>query len=156
MIVAIANNGVIGMDNNLPWRIKEDLAFFKRMTKNKTVIMGRKTFESIGKPLVGRKNVVLTSAAKIKDVEVVDSFTKALAIAKMDDAFIIGGARIYELFLPYTDILYITEVNLNVAGDTLFPEFKHLFDCVEIWPKNDKDSDIDYKFTKWILDTPHA
>ncbi|OON94394.1 MAG: diacylglycerol kinase [Candidatus Epulonipiscioides saccharophilum] len=150
MIAAVANNGVIGMDNNLPWRIKEDLAFFKRMTKNKTVIMGRKTFESIGKPLAGRKNVVLTSTANIKDTEVVNNFTQTLEIAKLDNAFIIGGAKIYELFLPYTDVLYITEVNLNVAGDTLFPEFKHLFDCIEIWPKNDKDSNIDYRFTKWI------
>lgn len=130
IIAAVAANGVIGAANGIPWRLPSDFAFFKRMTLGKPLIMGRKTFESIGKALPGRINVVISRQAgyQPEGVIVIDDFAAALeqarAIAAADGASEImvgGGAEIYRQAMPLADRLYITHVELEPAGDTLFP-----------------------------------
>lgn len=130
MIAAVAKNGVIGSAGNIPWRLPTDFAFFKRMTLGKPVIMGRKTFESIGKPLPGRTNVVVTRQKGYQPdgVIVIDGLTAALdhaqAIAAADAAeevMIGGGAEIYREAMAIADRLYITHVAAAPDGDALFP-----------------------------------
>lgn len=132
LIVAMAENRVIGRDGGLPWRIPADLKYFKATTMGKPIVMGRKTFDSIGKPLPGRANIVVTrSDATFPDgVDVVGDVDAALAIAQkraaevnVDEIMIIGGAALYEATLPRADRLYITEVHATVEGDTYFPAF---------------------------------
>jgi dihydrofolate reductase len=130
MIAAVAKNGVIGSAGNIPWRLPTDFAFFKRMTLGKPLIMGRKTFESIGKPLPGRTNVVVTRQKGYQPdgVIVIDSLAAALdhaqAIAAADAAeevMIGGGAEIYREAMAIADRLYITHVAAAPHGDALFP-----------------------------------
>jgi len=131
LIVAVAENGVIGKNNALPWRLPEDLRHFKRVTLGKPVIMGRKTFESIGKPLPGRTNIVITrnAAYQAAGVSVVLSLAAALALAQAvaaqdgaEEVMVIGGAEIYRAALPQADQLYLTEVHASVAGDAVLPD----------------------------------
>lgn len=123
IIVAIADNGVIGDRNSLLWHIREDMLHFKHLTMGHPVVMGRKTFESIGRPLPGRDNVVISrQAIAIDGCRVVHSFDEAVALFPTDEEiFIIGGAQIYEQAMPFADRLYITEVHHTYEGDTLFP-----------------------------------
>ena len=130
MIVAAAENGVIGRDNALPWKLPEDMRYFKRMTMGKPIIMGRKTFESIGQPLPGRTNIVITrnTAFGAEGVNVVSSVEEALQLAQhtasadgVGEAVVIGGSEIYRLALPLADRLYMTEVHANVEGDAVLP-----------------------------------
>ncbi|MBV1787909.1 dihydrofolate reductase [Marinobacterium sp. D7] len=130
VIVAQAENRVIGNQNRLPWHLPEDLQYFKRVTMGKPIIMGRKTFESIGRPLPGRCNIVITrdSAWSAKGVVVVPSpevaIERAAAQAEIDgvdEALVIGGAEIYRQMLPLCDRLYLTQVHAEVAGDAYFP-----------------------------------
>ena len=132
MIVAVAENGVIGRNNSLPWYLPNDLKYFKQTTMGKPVIMGRKTYESIGKPLPGRTNIVITRQADYQPegVKVVNSVEAARELAEsvclidgQDEAMIMGGAEIYALALPHTDRLYLTEVHADVEGDAFFPEY---------------------------------
>jgi dihydrofolate reductase len=126
LIVAMAQNGVIGRDNALPWRLPEDLRRFKAFTLGKTLLMGRKTFESIGRPLPGRVNLVLTrdSGWQADGVVVVHSVEEALAqTARGSELVAIGGAEIYRLVLPFARRIYLTHVHADVPGDTYFPEF---------------------------------
>ena len=120
IIVAYANNRVIGKDGKIPWRLPHDSQHFKRITSGHIVVMGRKTFESIGRPLPHRRNIVLTSSTTFAapGVEVMHSKDDVLAL---DDVFIIGGASIYRQFLDVADRLYITEIALEIDGDTFFP-----------------------------------
>lgn len=131
-IAAMSKNRVIGRDNQLPWHIPEDFKHFKRTTMGKPVIMGRKTYESLGKPLPGRVNIVISrNPDDIQgDVFAVDTLDKAIerakAIAaadKVDEIFIIGGGQIYEAALPQTDRLYLTIIDEIVEGDAYFPTF---------------------------------
>ena len=125
IIVAIAQNGVIGDKNSLLWHIKEDMRFFRTTTSGHAVIMGRKTFESLGsKPLPKRTNIVITrSDSEFDGALTAHSLEEAVAMAKGDDeAFIIGGAQIYAQALDVADRMYITLVERNYAGDTSFPE----------------------------------
>lgn len=128
LIVAMAENGVIGRKNELPWHYPEDLKYFKKVTINKTVVMGRLTYESIikrlGKPLPNRKNIVITrSPEKYPEIEAYSSIEQFLR--RYDNSkkeiFVIGGARIYEALLPYCDRLYITKIHGSYDGDTYFP-----------------------------------
>ncbi len=132
MIVAVAENGVIGRNNALPWYLPNDLKYFKQTTMGKPVIMGRKTYESIGKPLPGRTNIVITRQADYQPegVKVVNSVEAARELAEsvclidgQEEAMIMGGAEIYALALPHTDRLYLTEVHADVEGDAFFPEY---------------------------------
>lgn len=132
LVWAMAQNRVIGRNNALPWHLPEDLKYFKRITMGKPIIMGRKTFESIGKPLPGRTNIVVTRNPDWHHdgVKVVSSLEAARelceSIAEIDgteEAMVIGGAEIYRQALPLADRLYLTEVHAEVNGDTVFPDF---------------------------------
>jgi len=126
IIVAMANNRTIGINNTLPWRIPEDLKHFKALTMGHHMIMGRKTFESIGKPLPGRTTVVVSRdrSLKIDGCVVAHSLQEAVAACANDpQIFMVGGADIYAQALGLADKLYITEIQQDVAGDAWFPEF---------------------------------
>ncbi len=126
LIAAIGNNRVIGKDGKLPWHIPEDLKHFKRLTTSHSVLMGRKTFESIGKPLANRRNVVVTSRP-IPGVETYPSIDAALqALANEERVFVIGGAQVYAQVLERVDELYLTLVEGDHEGDTFFPPYEHL------------------------------
>jgi len=129
-MVAVASNGVIGRDNSLPWHLPEDLRYFKRTTLGKPIIMGRKTYESIGRPLPGRPNIVVSRSVDltVPGVTVVDSLALALASGQAlaaasgaEELVVIGGAQIYAAALPLASRLYVTEVHAMVEGDTWFP-----------------------------------
>jgi dihydrofolate reductase len=130
MIVAMAENLVIGRENKLPWYLPNDLKYFKQVTMGKPILMGRKTYESIGRPLPGRTNIVMTrsqdwSADGVKVVHSVDeALALATAIAEIDgqeELMVIGGDQIYRAALPKSDRLYLTEVHETVDGDAYFP-----------------------------------
>ncbi len=132
LIVAMAENRVIGNAGGIPWRLAGDLKHFKSITMGKPLIMGRKTFESIGRPLPGRTNIVITrnSSYQKEGIHVVEGLERALDAAKVaamtekaDEIMVIGGSRIYEMFLPTADRLYMTEVHKEVYGDVYFPNF---------------------------------
>lgn len=131
LIAAYAQNRVVGIDNKLPWHLPEDLKYFKRCTSGKAIIMGRKTYESIGRPLPNRTNIVITRnpAFKADGVKIVTSLNDAIELAAavnevngVDEIMVIGGAAIYELTLPMADRLYLTHVHAQVEGDAYFPE----------------------------------
>ncbi len=132
LIVAVAQNRVIGRDNKLPWYLPNDLKYFKQTTLGKPVIMGRKTYESIGKPLPGRTNIVITRQTDYQPegVKVVSSVEDAIKVAEsvclidgQEEAMVMGGAEIYGLTLPHCERLYLTEVHAEVEGDAWFPEY---------------------------------
>lgn len=126
IIVAMAANRTIGIDNTLPWRIPEDLRHFKALTMGHHMVMGRKTFDSIGKPLPGRTTVVVTRnrELQIDGCIVAHTLEQALAACMSDEeVFIVGGAELYAQAMPLVDTLYITEIRQSVAGDARFPEF---------------------------------
>ncbi len=127
MIAGMAHHRVIGKGNDLPWHLPADLAWFKKTTMGKPIIMGRKTHESIGIPLPGRQNIIISTNTelRIKGCDVVHSPEEALELVKgAEEAMVIGGALIYELFLPLADRLYLTQVDAEVEGDAFFPDYK--------------------------------
>ena len=124
LIVAVADNGVIGQQNGLPWRLPEDLKRFKALTMGKPIVMGRKTFDSIGKPLPGRTNIVITrqSDMTIPGCVVVDSLPAAIVAAgEANEVMVIGGAEIYRQALPQARRVYLTQVHAQIQGDAYFP-----------------------------------
>jgi len=124
-IVAFSNNRVIGHKNELPWRLPKDLKHFKKLTTGKTILMGRNTYESIGKPLPNRRNLVLSRQTdlKIEGCEVVTSLEQAYAACKDDpELMIIGGEKVYTQTLEQTDRIYATLVDCDITGDAFFPE----------------------------------
>lgn len=124
LIVAVAENGVIGRENALPWRLPEDLRRFKAITMGKPILMGRRTYDSIGRPLPGRTNLVLTRdpAWRAEGVIPVGSIDEALRrAAGADELVVIGGAEVYRLTLPLASRVYLTQVHANVPGDATFP-----------------------------------
>ena len=126
VIVAMAQNGVIGRDNSLPWRLPKDLMRFRACTLGKPILMGRKTFESIGRPLPERTNLVLTRdrSWSAHGVVVVHSVEEALLQAGSSEELVaVGGAQIYRLVLPFARRIYLTHVHADVPGDITFPEF---------------------------------
>lgn len=126
IIAAIGKNRVIGRAGKLPWHISDDLKRFKRLTMGNTVLMGRKTFESLGKPLPGRRNVVVTSRT-MPGIETYASLDAALAaLADQGRVFVIGGAQIYAQVLEQADELYLTFVDGEYEGDVFFPPYEHL------------------------------
>lgn len=131
LIVAMAKNRVIGVEGNLPWYLPEDLKFFKRMTQAKPLVMGRKTFTSIGKPLPNRLNIIVTRNDEFahEGVRVRHDLPAALALADQhatieaaEEIMVMGGGEIYRQALPFAQRLYVTEVDVEVDGDTTFPE----------------------------------
>ena len=126
LILAISENQVIGRDGDLPWHLPADLKRFKKLTVGHTLLMGRKTFESIGRPLPKRRSLVLSrdSSYQAPGIEVAPSLRQALELAAGDDeVFVIGGARVFEESLPMADRLYLTRVHAEVGGDVTMPEF---------------------------------
>ena len=126
LIVAVADNGVIGREGGLPWRLSEDLRRFKQRTLGRPVVMGRKTWESLGKPLPGRTNIVITRRIDYRidapGVIVARDLDAAIAAAgDVDEVMIIGGAEIYALALPRADLVELTQIHAIVEGDTVFP-----------------------------------
>lgn len=121
-IFAMARNGVLGCDNKLPWHLPADMAYFKKKTLGHPVIMGRKTFESIGKPLPGRRNIILTRNILFapKGCEVCPSVNEALGMIHEEEAFVIGGSEIYDAFMPVYSRLYVTHIDVEVEGDCYF------------------------------------
>lgn len=125
LIAAVANNGVIGAENAMPWHLPEDFAFFKRTTMGHAMVMGRKTFESIGRVLPGRRTIVITGQPDWShpDVETAHSLMEALSLAgPADEVFVVGGGRVYEEAMPMAHRLLITEVDQSPTGDVRFPE----------------------------------
>lgn len=128
MIAAMGCNRVIGKDNKMPWNLPADLQFFKKVTLGNPIIMGRKTYDSIGRPLPGRLNIILTrnQSLKIDGCTVVNSLDEALNVASdtdSDEVFITGGAHLYNKFLQDTDRLYLTLIDEIFEGDTFFPDY---------------------------------
>ena len=133
MIAAHANNRVIGKDNDMPWYLPADLAYFKKTTLGKSIIMGTRTYESIGRPLPGRKNIVISRDGDYKatGVEVVNSVKAALAlVSDCEEVMVIGGGAIYQHCLVAAQRLYITHIEADIAGDTYFPEYD-----LKVWKK---------------------
>ena len=144
LIVAIAENNCIGINNKLPWYLPEDLKYFRRLTTGNIVIMGRKTYESIGKPLPHRRNIVITRTENFPDVECFSDPEDAIVMLEdeldeHDKAFVIGGATLYNYFLEQTQRLYVTEIKKTYEWDTFFPPFEEHFDEVERIPHDDHD-----------------
>jgi dihydrofolate reductase len=125
LIAAVASNGVIGRDNDLPWRIREDLQHFKQLTLGHVLVMGRKTYDSIGRALPGRRTVVVTRQFdwSADGVEVAHTLDDALKLADGKDLYVAGGGEIYRAALPYADRLELTEVDQSPTGDVTFPAF---------------------------------
>ncbi len=127
IIVAVAKNNVIGKNNQLIWHIPEDLKRFKKITTGKTIIMGRKTFESLGRVLPNRKHIVLCNDAKMQidneNVEILKDISEIKPyIQSKEEHFVIGGATIYQLLMPYANKMYITHINQEFEGDVYFPK----------------------------------
>lgn len=154
LIVAMTENRVIGRDGDMPWRLSDDLRRFKRITMGHHIVMGRKTYESIGRPLPGRTSVVISRSANYDhaDIRVARSLEEAFSIAKSDnEVFITGGAQIFALALPRVERIYLTRIHCNLEGDTFFPEV----DWTE-WQLTederhpaDERNDHDYSFQLW-------
>jgi len=126
IIAAMGNQRVIGANNTLPWHLPADMQWFRKCTMGKPIIMGRTTFESIGKPLPGRKNVVVTrnTAYRVEGALVVHSLEQAIEVLQDEaEAMIIGGSNIYSQALNFADRLYLTEIHEDFVGDSWFPEF---------------------------------
>lgn len=162
MIVARGRNGVIGRDNELPWRLSDDMANFRKVTRAKPLIMGRKTWESFPRrPLPGRPNLVLTRDATFQapEAHVYSNLSTALAAARgmaktagVDEIMILGGQALYTEALPLIDRLYLTEVDAAPEGDAVFPDFdESLFDASDLgsWQAGDGN---DHAFTIKVLD----
>ncbi len=148
MIAAMSRNRVIGRDNALPWHISADLKHFKRTTLGKPVVMGRKTFESIGRPLPGRTNIVVTrqEGYRPEGVRVATSTASALALADdvaaadgAAEVMVIGGEQLYRSLLPHAERLYLTEVDAEVEGDAFFPELDACWEVASEEPGEEDD-----------------
>ena len=156
IVVAKAKNNVIGKDNHLLWHLPEDLKRFKELTTGHTIIMGRKTFESIGKILPNRKHIIFSQNPDFKinneQVEIVHSMLQIQEyIESEEECFVIGGAMIYNLLMPYVQKMYVTQINKEFEGDTFFSRIDE-----EKWQEIDKSSgkdeenDLEYEFLTYI------
>lgn len=155
IIVACSENNVIGKDNGLIWRLSNDLKRFKALTTGHAIVMGRKTFESIGRPLPNRRNIILSKNLEAMDgCEIMRSSGEVLELAKSTDEelFIIGGGQVYEQFLPFADKLYLTLVHTEAEGDTFFPALNR-----DEWTevaresfKADEKNEFDYEFVDYL------
>lgn len=149
LIVAMGRNRVIGKDNKMPWHMPADLSYFKKITTGHPVVMGRKTFESIGRPLPNRKNIILTTDRSYKQAGcvIVHSVEEVLTFGKEQTLFIIGGAQIYQQFLTYADRVYITLIDGEFEGDTYFPELGDDFVLISTEShEQDEKNRYDYEF----------
>ncbi len=150
LIVAIAKNHVIGKNNQLIWHLPADLKYFKTMTLGHTVVMGRKTYDSMGKPLPGRQNVVITRQQNFQAEGVIiePSLESALSNLKEDEVFIIGGGEIFKQAIALVDKMYVTEINETFDGDVYFPAINHdEWELTDARPfAKDEKNKYDYSF----------
>jgi dihydrofolate reductase len=150
LIVAMSENRVIGVENRMPWHLPADLKRFRQITMGKPLVMGRRTHESIGRPLPGRKNIVLTSdlAYVAPGCVVVHTLAEAFREADADEIMVIGGSSLYEELLPKADRIYLTLIHREFAGDTFFPEleWKEWSEIARIDVNDDPDSGLSYSF----------
>lgn len=175
LVVARAQNGVIGCDNGLPWRLPKDLAYFKKVTLGHPIIMGRKTYDSIGKPLPGRHNIVVTRQVNwsAQGASVAHSLAEAVTLAERHcsaesaltssdesaeplQVMIIGGANLYDQALAFCERLYLTEVHADVAGDVVFPaiDFTLWRELTRESHKADENNPYDYSFVVYQRKLP--
>ena len=142
IIVATDQQGGIGINNTLPWKLPEDLAHFKRLTTGHPIIMGRKTFDSIGRPLPNRRNIVITRNAgwRHEGVEAVGSVADAIALLDGAEGYVIGGAEIYQQSLPLTSRLIITEIGQRYDCDAFFPAVDHA-----VWQETAREAHVSKK-----------
>lgn len=159
LLVALTKSrGVIGRDNTLPWSLPNDLKRFKRLTMGHPMIMGRKTYESIGKPLPGRRNLVISRNAAFKvptGAEVFTSLEAACRSCKPDDeVFVIGGAQIISEALPQADRLYLTWIDHDFPGDVFFPNFKTFLNDFKVVTEQDEVEPFPYSFVDYVRTTP--
>ena len=131
-IAAMSHNRAIGLEGRIPWHLSEDLKFFKRTTLGHVVLMGRKTYDSIGKPLPGRENWILSRSAEIPGVQVLRSMDEIPSPPEGKNIYLIGGAELYAALLPRCTEILLTRVNLDTPGDAFFPAFEQDFDEGEI------------------------
>jgi dihydrofolate reductase len=152
IIVAVSKNGAIGGNNSLIWSLPNDMKRFKQITTGNSVIMGRKTYESIGRPLPNRRNIIITRDLKYyaNNCEIVNSIEEALRLTN-NDCFFIGGGEIYKQVLPLTDIIYLTKIDENFDGDTYFPDLNknEWFEVSNESFKADKENKYRYSFIKY-------
>ncbi|MDR4888608.1 dihydrofolate reductase [Fredinandcohnia sp. QZ13] len=151
LLLAMDKNQLIGKDNDLPWRLPADLAYFKRVTMGHPIIMGRKTYDSIGRPLPGRENIIVTrdTSYKAEGCKVIHSIDEIVKMSEEteQELFVIGGAEIFKEILPYSDRLYITEIDEEFEGDTYFPAFDKAEWQVISKEKGIKDEKNPYEYT---------
>ena len=155
IVVAMDDNRLIGSKNQLPWHLPADLAYFKKLTTGKSILMGRKTYDSIGRPLPNRRNIVITrnSNISIPGCEVVSSIDHALELTKEDpEVMVIGGASLCEQLLPKINRLYITKIDGEFEGDVFFPKYDD-FDWLEVsCESHPKDNSNAYSYKFIVLD----
>jgi len=155
IVVAMDDNRLIGSKNQLPWHLPADLAYFKKLTTGKSILMGRKTYDSIGRPLPNRRNIVITRNANISipGCEVVSSIDYALELTKEDpEVMVIGGASLCEQLLPKVNRLYITKIDGEFEGDVFFPKYDD-FDWLEVsCESHPKDNSNAYSYKFIVLD----
>lgn len=146
----MASNRVIGIDNRMPWHLSADLKKFKQITMGAPILMGRKTFESIGRPLPGRRNIIISRnpAYRQTGCETFTDLDQALGSCRdAEEIFVIGGAKLYQTLLPLAETIYLTEINREFAGDTFFPEFDR-----QVWREIDRqdiddDETVDFSYS---------
>lgn len=151
LIAAMAQGRVLGVNNQLPWHIPADLRYFREKTRHKPIIMGRKTFESIGRPLPERHNIILSRQKNlnIKGVDIQPTLEKAIESLprEVSEIMVIGGATVYEVALPFANRLYLTLLDLETVGDCFFPDWHHLaWHEVSVTPFFDETSGISGRF----------
>lgn len=136
-IAAMAENRVIGNHNTIPWHLPEDFKWFKKTTMGQTLLMGRKTFDSIGRPLPGRQTIILSrNQLLIPNTQTVNTIESIESVATSDTIWIAGGAEIYQLMLPKCSDLYLTRVHQRPVGDTFFPDFENHFELATVIESN--------------------
>ncbi len=152
IIAAIGKNNELGKDNNLIWHIKGDLVHFKELTMYKKIVMGASTYKSLPKKLAGREYIILSKSLKnIDDAEVYQDFDELLTYLNTldEEIMVIGGASIYKLFLPYAEVLYLTEIEAEAEADVYFPEFDQSKYTKTLSEENVEDN-IKYKFVTYV------
>ncbi|UOE77940.1 dihydrofolate reductase [Parageobacillus thermoglucosidasius] len=158
-IFAMDQNRVIGKDNRLPWHLPADLAYFKKVTMGHAVIMGRKTFQSLGRSLPGRENVIVTRdrSFQVEGCTVLHSLEEVcqFAVKRGDEVFIIGGAELFQATLPVADRLYITKIEASFPGDTFYPDFDEAQWQLVSYTKGIKDEKNPYDYAFIVYERKH-
>lgn len=153
LIVAASENNVIGKDGDLPWSLPDDLQYFKKVTNGHPIIMGRKCYESIGRPLPGRQNIIISRQSEyaIEGCDIAGSLEEALGTAEGKEVFVIGGGQIYEQALPHVDRIYLTRVHTEIDGDVVFSQLGDEWKEISA-ERHEADERHEYAFTFVVLE----